>query len=175
MKLCSACQKELPVTAFGKVRSSKDGLSHYCLSCNRRQAKEWRASHSEQINAKRREKFAQSPEKRAERASRQKRWRSLNPDISNSIHRHNRIAIRKKVFAMYGNKCACCGESRYEFLTLDHVNGGGNKHREKETYQQLLYRIARDGISPEYRILCSNCNFAFAYSGYCPHSATISL
>lgn len=26
-------------------------------------------------------------------------------------------------------KCVCCGESRYEFLSLDHIHGGGITHR----------------------------------------------
>ena len=32
---------------------------------------------------------------------------------------------RQKVFDIYGNKCACCGEDTYEFLSLDHIDGGG--------------------------------------------------
>src|SRR3989304_6254325 len=26
-------------------------------------------------------------------------------------------------------KCACCGDGNIEFLTIDHINGGGAKHR----------------------------------------------
>ena len=26
-------------------------------------------------------------------------------------------------------KCQCCGENHYEFLTIDHINGDGAKHR----------------------------------------------
>src|SRR5690606_39680958 len=39
----------------------------------------------------------------------------------------------------YGGKCACCGESTYEFLCLDHSNGGGNQHR-KEVKASALDR-----------------------------------
>lgn len=28
-------------------------------------------------------------------------------------------------------KCACCGENHVEFLSVDHINGGGNKHRKE--------------------------------------------
>ena len=39
--------------------------------------------------------------------------------------------IRMEVFDHYGNKCVCCGESQHEFLTIDHINGGGNIERKK--------------------------------------------
>ena len=27
--------------------------------------------------------------------------------------------------------CKCCGEKEMKFLSMDHVNGGGNKHRKE--------------------------------------------
>jgi hypothetical protein len=70
-------------------------------------------------------------------------------------------------------KCACCGESHIEFLSIDHVNGGGNKHRReigihcggKPFYQWLK----RSGYPSGYRVLCHNCNFASGHGG-CPHT-----
>jgi hypothetical protein len=41
-------------------------------------------------------------------------------------------ALRRTVLERYSNgvfRCACCGESRFEFLTLDHVNNDGKHHR----------------------------------------------
>jgi len=78
--------------------------------------------------------------------------------------------IREEVIKMYGGKCECCGESHYEFLVLDHRNGGGNKERKEKSVMQI-YRDALKEYNPvKYRILCHNCNSSYAYYGYCPHN-----
>jgi hypothetical protein len=43
--------------------------------------------------------------------------------------------LREEALTYYGKACACCGEDRVKFLTIDHTNGGGNKHR-KEKHQE---------------------------------------
>ena len=76
------------------------------------------------------------------------------------------------LIAYSGNppKCACCGELHFEFLTVDHVNNNGNKHR-KALGRPNIYDILRKNNYPlGYRILCMNCNFALGHYGYCPHS-----
>lgn len=88
---------------------------------------------------------------------------------------------REIVLDHYGSVCACCGESRYEFLAIDHINGGGNKHRME------LGMMVKNGIGtggggihftrwlikndfPDgYRVLCHNCNSSLGHYGYCPH------
>lgn len=82
-----------------------------------------------------------------------------------------RRALRRQVIAAYGGRCECCWESGWEFLSVDHKNGGGNKHREALGGSYSFYRWLRDSGFPtdEYRLLCMNCNFAIGKSGYCPH------
>ena len=171
MKYCPSCKQELPEELFANNKSNKDGLSYYCRQCQNEKSRQWRSLHFDELAAEKREYRKEHPEKTHEANI---KWRTTHRDIANAIHRKNRVNIRKSVFDMYGGKCSCCGESRYEFLTLDHVNGGGNKHRKKETYQQLLYRLKREGKSSEYRLLCYNCNCAIAYHGYCPHQVRSS-
>jgi len=64
--------------------------------------------------------------------------------------------------------CKCCGESRYEFLTLDHELGGGNIHRASvgDVYTWAL----KEGFPQGFRVLCMNCNSSFGLYGYCPHN-----
>ena len=33
-KICSKCKRELPLSAFGKLNISKDGLQYMCKECN---------------------------------------------------------------------------------------------------------------------------------------------
>src|SRR5881396_3810055 len=38
-------------------------------------------------------------------------------------------ALRAEGIGAYGGKCACCGETTFEFLTIDHVRNDGKQHR----------------------------------------------
>lgn len=70
----------------------------------------------------------------------------------------------------YGGKCACCGEKRDEFLTIDHINGGGCKDR-KTRRGWTFYQWLRGQEYPKenFRLLCWNCNCSRGFRGYCPH------
>lgn len=75
--------------------------------------------------------------------------------------------LRREALSRYGGSCACCGESRYEFLALDHINGGGNKLRGGNLRNEEWAR--RNGWPPVLRVLCHNCNMARGFYGVCPH------
>ncbi len=77
--------------------------------------------------------------------------------------------LRTRALKRLGGKCACCGESRYEFLAFDHVNGDGSTHR-KSVSPRKLVRIVAEGRSSGIQVLCHNCNCARGFYGYCPHS-----
>lgn len=80
--------------------------------------------------------------------------------------------LRQKVIAAYGGKCVCCGEKTYEFLTVDHKNNDGAKHRRelKVTGVATMMRwIVRNGFPDTLQVLCWNCNAAKQYHGRCPH------
>ena len=49
----------------------------------------------------------------------------------NKYRRDRNKTARAKVIAYYGGKCACCGESAFEFLTIDHINNNGSMHRKE--------------------------------------------
>lgn len=77
---------------------------------------------------------------------------------------------RLKVIIALGEKCECCGETNYEFLQVDHINGGGRKHR-IATNQDVYRDIIKQGIPKDkFRILCANCNFSLGMYGHCPHN-----
>lgn len=81
--------------------------------------------------------------------------------------------IKKIVFEHYGGfKCACCGEPNRFFLTIDHIQGGGNKHR-KKWKTQLVTWLYYHGLPDGYQVLCFNCNSGRARcGGVCPHKLT---
>ena len=76
--------------------------------------------------------------------------------------------------------CFCCGEKNHEFLAIDHVNGGGNKHRAKLGFKcgggsNFYSWLAKNNYPDGYRVLCHNCNFSLGLYGYCPHERVANV
>lgn len=92
----------------------------------------------------------------------------------------NAITMRRKLFVLqkYSQaipSCACCGELEIKFLSIDHINGGGNKHRKKIGGGSGFYLWLKNHKFPKgYQVLCLNCNFAKGLYGVCPHKALIT-
>lgn len=87
---------------------------------------------------------------------------------------NHRKRLRSKIFDILGWSCACCGESHREFLCIDHIHGGGNKHQRSAGGSWGVIRdIVKDpNIKDKYRTLCFNCNNSLGLLGYCPHADT---
>lgn len=89
--------------------------------------------------------------------------------------KNHRASLKQKAINNYGGKCTCCNESTLIFLCIDHINGGGNKHRRDvglgesgsgwKTYDWLIKNNFPDG----FQVLCFNCNNAKHLLGVCPH------
>jgi hypothetical protein len=98
-------------------------------------------------------------------SKRRAEWQKANRHRRKDIHRR----LREQAYAGYGGCCACCGEWQFEFLAIDHVNGGGGKDRKKCNTYQIARRVINAGFPREYRVLCHNCNSAIGWFGACPH------
>jgi hypothetical protein len=80
--------------------------------------------------------------------------------------------IKREVIGHYGGRCECCGEREMTFLTIDHIEGGGERHRQKVGWGTQFYRWLRKNEYPTgFRVMCHNCNFALRL-GVCPHKIT---
>ena len=85
--------------------------------------------------------------------------------------RHFHQAKKQEIIDAYGNRCVCCGEDAFEFLSIDHINGDGAAHRQKVAVYDDLKK--RGFPQDEYQLLCMNCNFSKGQYGYCPHQKGI--
>jgi hypothetical protein len=87
--------------------------------------------------------------------------------------KRHRQELKKEIFSHYGDRCACCNKKKaIEFLTIDHIGGGGNKHRQNIGVYAgtAFYRwLKRNNFPKGYRILCWDCNCSMGAYGYCPH------
>lgn len=92
----------------------------------------------------------------------------------NRMHRVDGLAARKRteqglrttILTYYGDGkmvCVRCGFSDIRALSIDHINGNGNKHRQeilgkKET--SGFYRwLVRENFPTGFQTLCMNCQF----------------
>lgn len=155
-KTCPKCEKEMHREEFrygGQIR-------RYCKHCYPGEARRYQAEHAEHIRM-RHANYLANPENRKRKC-----------DAAKKVGQK----LRRLVLEHYGGsppKCACCGESGYEFLVLDHIDGGGSKHR-RETTGGLgglkMYRWVIENDFPSmFRVLCCNCNSSYGSYGYCPH------
>lgn len=104
-----------------------------------------------------RKRYWDDPEKAKEAA------RKSNADV--------RKRLRDQMLEAYGGKCACakCPETNPAFLTLEHVGGGGRKHR-AEMGSHIYADLRRRGWPQEgFTLLCWNCNAMTANGRSCPH------
>lgn len=87
--------------------------------------------------------------------------------------RIHRLKLRIKAYNLLGNQCDCCGEKCVDFLTVDHKNNNGNKHRKEiGRSSDVLNRavIKHPNPTTEYRLLCANCHLSYTKIGYCIHN-----
>lgn len=109
-----------------------------------------------------RKRYAESIEYRAKVAARCKRYRQN---------------LKAEVMGYYSGgsaACACCDDKHLEFLTIDHIDGSGAKHRREQGSRTWgggrILRWLRDAGYPSgYQVLCFNCNIATSFFGVCPH------
>lgn len=86
-----------------------------------------------------------------------------------------RLKIRLQVIGHYSNRtyrCACCGESDFRFLQVDHTENNGRSHCRDaaiSSSHSLLRWLITNGFPPGFQVLCGNCNHARAIYGQCPH------
>lgn len=76
-------------------------------------------------------------------------------------NKNKRRTIKLEVLKYYGNKCVLCCESNPLLLSLDHINGGGSKHRKEilgTNSGSAFYAWVLKNKPDNLRILCFNCN-----------------
>lgn len=100
--------------------------------------------------------------------------RECTNKYAKTINKPERDALRIIVLTEYSKDkqlgCSCCGEKTVEFLTLDHIYGGGQEERKKYPATSLFRRLRKLGFPQgQHRTLCYNCNCCLGRYGYCPH------
>lgn len=141
---CTRCGEITPLAAFGPNRANASGRHSHCRSCVRA--------------------FQIEHNKKPEVKARQKAYDAAR-------FQREKIRLRAALYAAYGDCCACCGEPRPEFLTVDHIEGRKAQGHDRSMGGVKLYRwLAAQGYPDGFQILCFNCNWAKGHYGVCPHA-----
>ena len=83
--------------------------------------------------------------------------------------RERTLKIRNEIIRLLGGKCSnshCpipSNKMDIRALQIDHIHGGGNKHRKKSgNYNDKILKEIKNGTK-EYQILCAYCNWIKRY------------
>lgn len=68
--------------------------------------------------------------------------KNITSDKSKLYGRIKNLVYKQDILNEYGNKCTCCKEKIWQFLTLDHINNTGAKHRKEigKSGGQVMYQ-----------------------------------
>jgi len=162
-KLCTKCNEIKIVTNFHKNRRQKDGLHSQCKQCAKiRHAKKY-AENSLRMSI-------DSPEQKRCYSCNESKLKikfplrkSANDGLGTKCKdccKQSNIDLKKEVFNTLGGMiCVKCKETEFEFLTIQHKNGGGREHRTIKSWQGVCFDILNDPNKfQSYEVLCANCN-----------------
>lgn len=105
MKVCSrkTCRRELPLSSFGRSRSSKDGYQNYCVKCTREVGRQRHTDNREHENAERKARYHEVTREAEMEACRE--WHAGHREEHNAqmaeYREQNREALREAKRARY--------------------------------------------------------------------------
>jgi len=149
-KKCSKCKvNDRKILSNGNV-------CNWCDECQSKQNSKYYKEHKEKVLAK------------------NKKWAEENRQQAYNNNTKSRSKRRMKCIEFYSGgklECECCKENHYEFLTIDHIEGGGTQHRKDigNGGQALYSWVINNGFPDGFRVLCYNCNSCLGHYGFCPH------
>jgi len=145
-KSCSTCKQVLPMDRFSKDKSTRDGKSYSCKSCNVGKCREYYTANREKLREYGRKRYHSDPKwKEQSRINRRNKYKT-DPDARKrrlASCRLSKFGITddefNRLFVSQGNKCAIC--------------------RCSEPPNKKSWSVDHDHISGKIRgILCSFCN-----------------
>jgi hypothetical protein len=165
---CNKCLECKPLCDFYKGNSIT-GRQSWCKACHNEITAEWRRNNRERA----RELSRLSKARRHEHVTaylrahyaKHRSWK-----LAQAKQRGD--ALKAAAYRAYGGyRCSCCGETHPAFLSLDHVNNDGGRHRRAIGRGANIYRWLKTNNFPAgFQVLCHNCNHGkHINGGVCPH------
>jgi hypothetical protein len=184
-KECTKCKKSVNKDRFYSSSGNRDGLSSWCKDChnkvNRANMVKYKDLNKNKVLKGEREcikcyeikpvsEFIKKPATLSGIRGECKKCRYA--DISKDGQK-----LKKEVIDHYGGKCKCtpCSVEELDFLTIDHINNDGAKHR-KEIGSNLYRWLKKNNYPEGFQVLCCNCNYSkYLNGGACIHVINESI
>jgi hypothetical protein len=151
-------------------------------------AKQWREAHPDQvkennrnyINTHKEEKYLYNKQYVEEHKEAVKQYQQQYHEANReTLLEQNKIGSnftrqteRLQVFEHYGMICACCGNNRFETLTIDHIDGKGIEQRRELNNPggvHFYHWLIENNFPEGYQTLCNPCNNLKAKHRFCLH------
>jgi hypothetical protein len=87
-------------------------------------------------------------------------------DKSRKTTKRCNLKTKKEVMSHYSSNgvphCNICGVTNLQYLTIDHINGDGREHREKNGLQgsKIYHWLRKNDYPTDFQVLCYNHNMA---------------
>lgn len=167
--ICKVCNKNKDISEFYKCGNGKSNESEckICRNIKRRNTRKVRKENNLCIYCGNKTNKNNISSCENCRDSKNKYYKIYKIKIGENTYQRK---IKLEVFNAYGGaKCVCCGDEHIEFLTIDHINNDGAKHRKKIFRKSMYYWLRKNNYPNGFQVLCMNCNFSKGKFGYCPH------
>ncbi len=159
IKVCRVCNqsKNMCEFPFSKPKGKYENRCKECRNEKQRRfrqtpkSKEWRKNYQQT------EKYKEQSKECAQRPHHKKQARENQ--------RKRRKIIKIQVISHYSKeqmKCCRCGFDDMRALSIDHIEGGGVKHRKSLNFIGgcAFYRwLVKNNLPTGYQVLCMNCQF----------------
>jgi hypothetical protein len=164
------CSIKYKALSLGLIRYSVENNTKPCCACHEIKTLDQFSGHSMGRNGKRSKcKDCLSVDG--------KKYYQENVEKEHNRGREKYRQLRIDVFNHYGNLCNCCGESEFEFLTIDHIIMSRTEHRKQtkgNAAGSCLYLWLRKNNFPDgFQTLCMNCNYSKFRHGQCIHKTRL--
>ena len=158
---------------------SRDTARGVTMHNKKEYSKQYHKDHQQNILERHRKYHEEHKHDTAYRKGRREaalRYYRKNRDKCITANRQWHRNLITQVIEHYGGKCVCCGESELLFLTLDHIDGQGAKHRKQFGGRYSARKVYQWVIAQNYpqtlQVLCFNCNCGKARNNnVCPHNS----
>jgi hypothetical protein len=146
------------------------------------QNRDERLARAKQYREENRERINKSNNRRYHEKYRAKALTNYDPKKRAAYHQANlekerrqsieyNRALRREIYAHYGNKCAFCGDSNPSHLSIDHINNdGGKQRRQGIKATKLLHWIKKNNYPDDLQLLCFTHNFEKGCYGTMTHA-----
>lgn len=159
-RICNICQEEKNLEKDFSFIVNRNRYMNYCKKCNNKKHAKYRLIPK---NKKYHDDYQQTAKYKKILSNYKKTEHGKKKHREDE--RKRRHKLKEQVICYYSSatmSCVHCSYKDMRALSIDHIDGGGKKHREylKSIGSQQFYTwLRKNNFPPGFQVLCMNCQF----------------